>query len=188
MIDSLFDCYKRKILVSLYCDPEDSQKHYTGYITGVNDREIMISHISKNGYYDGYILRQTEDVYRIDYGGEYERRIEDLYKAKGQKHTISLTKEAEETLFLFALKTAKEHGFVVSLMFNDDHRSGLIKHYTEDIVCLYALNDNGEKDGVAVVKTAEILVIEIDTDYEQDLKLLYDLKNKRSTEDGLRKP
>ena len=176
MIDSLLDCCKRKKLVSLYCDPENSQTHYTGYIEGINDCEIVISHISKNGFYDGYILRKTEDIYRIDYSGDYDKRIEDLYKAKGQRHEIPLEKKNEESLFFFVLRFAKECGYVVSLIFNDDHRSGTIKHYTEDAVCLNALNDNGEQDGVVIVKTANILVVEIDTDYDQDLRVLHNLK------------
>lgn len=140
----------------------------------------MLSHISSNGYYDGYILRRIEDVYRIDYDGEYECRIENLYKARGQAHTISIVKEDEENLFLSALRLAKELGLVVSLVFNDACRSGLIKHYDNDVVCLFALSDNGEKDGIAVVKASEILVVEMDTDYEQDLKLLYELKQQKS--------
>ena len=137
----------------------------------------MIAHISRNGYYDGYILRRTDDVYRIDYDGEYEKKIGVLYKVKEQKHKAVDIKN-DESLFLATLRFAKENSFVVSLVFNNGCRAGLIKNYNDDIIQLYSLNDNGAEDGFAVVKTTEILAIEVDTDYEQDLKILF------STGDG----
>ncbi len=177
MNNAIIHCCKENILTSLYFDCEDRQKHYTGYIMNFTKDEILIAHISHNGYYDGYIWRHIDDVYRIDYGGEYERRIETLYKARKQTHNALSISENSDNLFLSALESAKINNLVVSLIIDDDCRTGLIKNYDRDIVRLWSLNDNGKKDGVTIVRCSEILVLEIDTDYEQDLKLLYQKDN-----------
>lgn len=187
MIKNLINCYKGKKTTSVYCDSSDRQKHYTGYIAEMNDREILIAHISNNGHYDGYVVRRVEDIYRIDYDGEYEKRIELLYKGRGQSHSIVFTTEGHESLFFATLNVAQQDKLVTSLILDDDCRCGFIKGYDNDVVCLYALSDNGEEDGISVVRMAEISAIEIDTDYEQNLKLLWGM-GQRGQGDGFVAP
>ena len=182
MINTLLYCCEKKIPASIYCDPSDRQKHYTGYIEKVNKNEILIAHISNNGYYDGYVLRPTEDIYRIDYDGEYEKRIDTLYKARRQTHNVLFIISDKESLFLSALRAAKENDLVVSLILDDDCRTGWIKGYDNDVVLLRALNDNGEKDGIAIVRVSDVDVLEIDTDYEQDLRLLSEHRGRLKTD------
>ena len=134
----------------------------------MNDSEVLIAHISPNGYYDGYVLKHIEEVYRVEYDGEYEKRIEKLYRAKGQAHNFA-SAEDDGALFYTALSFAKENDLVVSLMLGDDYRAGFVDNYNDDTVFLNALNE----DGVAVVRINEILWLEIDTDYEQDLRILH---------------
>lgn len=172
MIDNLLHCYREKILVSIYCDLDDKQKHYSGYIIGIDDDMFFLAHISRNGRYDGYILRPIKDIYRIDYNGKYEKKLEMLNKMRTQSHNIAFAKNDPSTLLISVLEFAKNNNLVVSLILDDDCRAGLIKSYDNDIISLYALTDNGEEDGFAVVSIAEVSSFEIDTEYEQDLKIL----------------
>lgn len=75
MLKSLNYCYKNKKAVSLFCNRNDTEQHLTGFIGKVNDSEVLIYHITNCGYYDGYILKRIDDIFRIDYEGEYEKKF-----------------------------------------------------------------------------------------------------------------
>ena len=173
MISEIEYCYLNKKISSFYCNPDDCDAHYTGFVERFNDSEILIAHITPNGYYDGYVLKRISDIYRVDYDGEYEKKIEKLYTLRAQKHSRIDTCEKNNGALLFAvLDYAKDNNLVVSLDFEDSHISGLINCYNDTIVKLCSINDNGKKDGLAIVKLDNILSIDLDTEYEQNLNIL----------------
>ena len=55
------------VVVAVYCDRTQPCKCSVGYIRYVNESHIVLKHIDPNGLEDGYVLRNFDDIYRIDY-------------------------------------------------------------------------------------------------------------------------
>jgi hypothetical protein len=175
MIETINYCFKNSKVASFYLNKEDNQVHLTGFIACYNESEILIAHITQRGEYDGYILNRIDSIYRIDYDGEYEKKIESLYKLKKQTHS-EITCDEDGILF-HLLAFAKENDFLISLELNNDKLTGLVYEYN-DSICLNTINDNGIKSGVTIMNIDEIVTFSCDTDYEQDIKILYSNKIK----------
>lgn len=170
MKNTIEHCFESEKIVSLYCDAQNTESHYTGYINAYNQNEIVISHITANGSYDGYILRRIDDIYRIDYDGSYERKIDKLYRLRKQKHDrIPSSKE----LFFSIVNYAKENRLILSFYFEGSYITGLILNYNNDSVLVNCINDDGQCNGVSSVLIDNISYVELDTENEQSLSLLY---------------
>lgn len=174
MLKAINYCYQNKKIASFYCNQADSEIHLTGYVEKFNESEILIAHISANGYYDGFILIHTDDIYRIDYDGDYEKKIEKLYHLKKQSHQpIDTFTQGEDEILYSLLDYAKNNGHIISLYFEDSCLSGLVDSYDDNIIYLSVISDYGIKNGISIVNVDEVSMVCVDTDDEQDLKILY---------------
>lgn len=175
MIRSINYCFQHKIVASFYCDDCNAESHLVGYIEKFNDSEILIAHISPHGYYDGFILKQIADIHRIDYDGEYEKKVKKLYELRKQSHSTICTFNPDDDEILYSLLDfSKENDYVVSLVFADSSISGFVNGYSDDVIYLEIISDYGVGAGISIINTNEVLAIAVDTDLEQDLKLLHD--------------
>ena len=43
-------------VISVFCDRSRPETHLSGYMGGLSDDEMILKHISKDGFYDGFIL------------------------------------------------------------------------------------------------------------------------------------
>ena len=172
MIRSIRHCHKNKTIASFYCNPDDCTAHYTGFVEKFNENEILIAHISPNGYYDGYILRHIDDVYRIDYDSDYENKIAKLYCFRNQQHKLIDTFEDDDMIICPLLDYAKKYNLVVTLEFEDNSISGFINGYSGDVVCINCLNESGIENGISTVNLDDIEAICVDTEDEQNILIL----------------
>ena len=173
ILKRLNECYIQKTTASFYCDKTDNQVHLTGIVTCFNDQELLISHITRRGEYDGFIWVRLDDLYRIDRNGSYEKKIERLYKSKRQIHTD--TDFESNDILRQLLCFANENKYIVSLELEEDMIVGFVDRCDENGVEISQVNDYGEKDGITVVSFDELINVKCDSDYEQDLKLLFEL-------------
>lgn len=185
MIRSVKYCYKNKKVATFYCDDNGTQKLLVGVVEQYNDSEILIAHISPHGYYDGLILRHIEDVRRIDYDGEYEKKIKKLYQLRKQQHKQMQSFNADDEILYSLLDFAKQNDCIVSLEFADNSISGFVNGYSNDVIYLEVINEYGVENGISIINVDEILYVVVDSDHEQDLKLLVE---EQKTGDGLREP
>lgn len=173
MIKSIDYLYKNKKIASFYCNQDDTRMHLTGFIEKFNESEILIAHISAHGYYDGYILKRIEDVYRIDYDGAYENKIEKLYSLRKQLyHPIDTFDPDEEEILYSLLDYTKNNDLIMTLEFKDSLLSGLVNGYDDNIVYLSIIDDMGFEKGISIIDIDKASTISVDTDDEQDLNIL----------------
>ena len=179
MINSIDYCFRNKIVASFYCDDGNRQNLCVGYIEKFNDSEILLSHISPHGNYDGFILKHIEDVRRIDYGGNYEKKVKKLYKLKKQTHDVIQTFNPDDDEILYSLLDfAKQNDYIVSFEFAENSISGIINGYTDDVIYLDVIDNYGAENGISIINANEILSVAVDTDHEQDLKLLHSIDDR----------
>lgn len=169
MINIVNDCMKKQKLASYYFNKEDNCVHLTGFVYAYNDNELLVAHITPRGEYDGFVLNKIENLYRVDYDGNYEKKIQQLYYLKKQTHPIIQCDKNEIVVSL--LEFAYENEYLVTLELENDSVTGYVDDY-EDCVSLQVLNDNGDKNGKCIIDINEIVTFSCDTDYEQDLKIL----------------
>lgn len=170
IINSIKFCRDKRKVASVYLDKEDTCHHLTGYITACNDDEVLIAHINTRGEYDGFIYEYASNVYRVDYDGEYEDKIGTLYKLKHQSHPQF--EPDEENILFSLLKFAENSEFLVSLEDEENSVTGFLKSFSDTQIELETVNDYGKYSGVTVIDLEMVETISVDTDYEQDVKLL----------------
>lgn len=172
MLRNIENCYINNKIVSFYDDKDYTNAHYTGFIAAYNDSEILINHITPSGYYDGYILKRIEDIFRVDYDGNYEIKIEKLYNLRNQHHQ-QITFIQDEILYTL-MDFAIQNKLIISLEFCNDTLSGFIIDYQDEVITLEIIDEFGKSHGISVVNLNEVDVFYVDTDDEQDLKLLHE--------------
>lgn len=173
-IDMLDDLLKSALqeqkIVSIYRDPEDSGKCFTGFVGAIDEDEVLIYHLTPSGMYDGYILVNRDDIFQVDYDGRYEKKIEFLSKVKKQSHEeIEI---AEEGILHSLLSFAQEKGFMTYIGFEDSSLTGLIRNFDDKEICLDVFTNYGESDGISAVSVDAIEEISVDSVEEQDILLL----------------
>ena len=72
MIELLKECYRKHKVISIYNDSEDTCKHFTGYVGAIDERDVLIQHISAHGLYDGYIIIPKDTIYQLSFDGKYK--------------------------------------------------------------------------------------------------------------------
>ncbi|MDR1563850.1 MAG: hypothetical protein LBS74_02725, partial [Oscillospiraceae bacterium] len=94
----------------------DEYSAVVGFAAQADDEYLIVNEISIHGKYDGYMLRKTENLFRIDYDSYYENSLFKVFNKRNVKH-----KEIpeEKSTFVNFIQFAKASGFVVSVGIKD---------------------------------------------------------------------
>ena len=169
MIKNIEYCFKNNKIASFYFNKDDNQVHLTGFVHYFNEDEILISHITPRGEYDGYFFNRISNIYRLDYDGDYEIKIQHLYNFKKQSHPCI---ECDENGILFPLLNyAQNNDLIISCELQNDKITGLVNGY-DNWIYISVIDDKGKENGVSILDIDEVITFSCDTDYEQDLKML----------------
>lgn len=170
-------CLDNNKVMSFYLNKEDNLVHSTGFALHLHDDEVLIAHINPRGEYDGFILNKIDNIYKLDYDSDYEKKIQKLYNIKKQNHHMF---KIQESMLYSLLEYANKEGLILSLELKNDKITGFVNNFDENYVYLTLINDNGWINGKSVISIDEVIVFVCDTDYEQDLKLLYEQNYEQS--------
>lgn len=128
VLDVIRKCFEDGNVASFFCNPDYTDLHLTGYVAKYSADEVLIAHISVHGYYDGFILKPVKDIYRIDYAGNYETKIDRLYKQRKQGHpNLGGIGDGEIMPSLFSY--AKDNSLIICLEFQDNLLRGFVNNY-----------------------------------------------------------
>ena len=174
MIKDLLASIDNNVVVSIYCDIENPIKHLTGFIGALDDNLVLINHISRDGYYDGYILIQLSDVHRVDVEGNYEIRLKQLYTIRNQKHDGRFIDQRNLCLPFFQF--GKDKKLILSAEIDDYALTGFLIDYDAEYIKLLLVDEFGVLNGESIVEINEVRSFVMDSSTEQSIKLLYDYK------------
>ena len=93
-------------LVSVFSDIEEPSTCSVGYIHQFDECWMAMAHITTEGFEDGYIFRKIENIFRIDFDGVYEKKVEYLQNQNLKKHE-QLNLCSEKGIFVAAMNEAK---------------------------------------------------------------------------------
>ncbi len=175
MYEILRNFSKTHEVVSVYSNLDNTFVHLTGHIMKVTKNHVLIAHITEHGFYDGYIVKNTEDIYRVDNDGWYERKISTLYHLRNQEHNL-LTKDDlnnDTDLNILLLFCAKKNNKIISIEYGDTIISGFVSNYNQNKLFLCIVDENGQINGNTIIYLDTIQTISLDTDTEQDILILH---------------
>lgn len=166
-------------IISCYCDTELSDSFIVGRIIFVNEDYTIIESIHVRGEYDGYVLIDNEDIFRIDYNGKYEKKVELLYSLKKQKHSLLKKNDFSDVqndivIFVF-LKKVLKLGVLAKLSINsddDDVVIGLIEEVGDCSVTVSQIDEYGDSLGYVTIFTESISRVAVDGIDEQVITFL----------------
>ncbi|MFE3977203.1 MULTISPECIES: hypothetical protein [unclassified Peribacillus] len=174
MKKQLLKISEKEELVELYSDTNDLRKFGVAKILKVSDAFVVAANITSTGLYDGYSLLYLESIHQINVNTKYIKKIKRLYMAKKQNHIEFV--DGNEDLLLSFLDFAHENNFMVSVeLFNTGYGDvqGFIKNLEDDIFVISMVNEVGELDGEAFIKSDAIHTISCDGENEFNLMHLY---------------
>jgi len=178
LFSTLLDSNKQGEIISVFTNLEESQKFSVGVVSEIFENEIIINHYLPNGKYDGFIVKQIDEIYKIEKGSKYLKKIKKLSHLHQAVHD-KLEREQDNgffTLLTYAFNNKK----VVSIeLFGSENNDavGFVKKIDGNSCTIAALDEYGEEDGFAIFSIEDITHLSCDGDEEIVLKLLHDARN-----------
>lgn len=177
MINLYQELINEQKIVSVYTNIYETTKFLCGYPLRINENHFLLASITPQGYYDGYIVKNTNSIYHMTYDEKYELNLAILARYYQTTHKKIKYKY---NLIYTLLNHAKENNFVISIeLFESgyDNVVGMIGQLSQDYCEILRLTEYGELDGVSKIKLCDISQIACDTEDEIKIKILYYLKN-----------
>ena len=144
-------------------------------------KRTLLQDSKKGGFYYG-IPKSKSSKRKVPLTDEAKNILLDQqklqYKLKHQSHPQF---EPDEGNILFSLlKFAENSKLLVSLEDEENSVTGFLKSFSDTQIELETVNEYGKYSGITVIDLEMVETISVDTDYEQDVKLLAD----NNTENG----
>lgn len=139
------------------------------------DNEIILNHYLSNGKYDGYIVKQISDIYKIETDSKYVRKIKILSEINKAKHDQLC--RVKESGFLSLLTYAYETKKVVTIELidsGDNDATGFVQQIDDKYCTISMLDQYGENDGTVIFEIRNVSNLSCDGNDEAILKQLYD--------------
>ena len=152
-----------------------SNRFSAGFVLAISDHHVVIESVSPRGECDGWILRELDDLCRIDHSGRYEDKLLSFYRMRGQQHARDFLPETDgnSDLKLEMFVAARHHDYAVRIHTGaDEDVEGFVKEVETNTVSIEKLDDYGQNDGECTFDMEVIEGITIGDDDLQDLKLL----------------
>ncbi|MFU0789869.1 MAG: EAL domain-containing protein [Virgibacillus proomii] len=171
---------ERGLVVSIYSNQYEPEKCSVGYVDTLSTEQFIMKHITPEGLSDGYIVRRLDDIFRVDFNGEYEKRIDLLYTLQQQKHESLFEEQMrkDSNLFKETFISAKNKDLIVSICMDEgDDIVGFVKDITIEEVVISRISSEGLCDGESSFFLDDVNKLNCDTVEEKTLKLLYNYRN-----------
>ena len=173
-LKQLLESQKLCRLTSIFGDENEIESFGVGYISSCNETDYIFQSISPRGLYDGFLLRKTNRIFKLDFNGSYEKKIQTLSKFNNGQHCKF--DFGKENLVNAMLKFAMKNQFVVAIELLDsgcDDCTGFITSVDDEKCTIGKLDRYGRQNGITIIEISEITKINVDSEDEQDLKILY---------------
>jgi hypothetical protein len=177
----LNEAMNEKRFVSVSTDKDNTDRFTVGFILNIDEETILLNSINPDGYDDGLILININDVYLIEYDDLYLKQLRFIHENSielSKKATINLPSINEnEDIFYKMLDKCQEEGILISINLSYGiGLTGVIKKIDSEFVILQSINESGQEDGVTCFKISDIIRIFIDDKNIRKIQLLNKFK------------
>lgn len=169
-------------MISVYSNINEPDKCSVGIVEAVADEHFIMKHVTPNGLYDGYVIRRLDQIFRLDFNGQYEQRLELLYKLQNQRHQNFFKNKIKMSNFCAdVLLMAQKSNFIVSVCIDEtetqDDIVGFVNHVKDTESIISRISFEGLEDGESVFLIDDVVKINCDSEDERVLELLFNAKN-----------
>ncbi len=171
---------KKEVISLIYTNIYKTQNFSTGIISEVFENEIIINHFLPNGKYDGFVVKNISDIYKIESGSKYAEKIDTLRKLHKTNH--AKVQRYRENGFLSVLDYAHSSNKVISVELSDSDNLdavGFVRELTDAFCSILLINEYAEEDGLCKIRIENITHLSCDGDDEMTLYELFLQKNNR---------
>lgn len=172
----LRNAYENKKIISLTPRDFDWEDSILGYVTKINDDNVIINEINEYGKSIGNIVIKISNIRYLKLDS-WEIRNRQLIYDKSQffspESRISIWKDGKELVpYLRKLKENKE---ISKLYFdNDNSETGIVLEVDDDSCLFKSINENGEQEDISCYFIKNIIGLKYGDIEMQMLKLLYE--------------
>lgn len=180
MKEKLFELQKQNKNVLIY-SCEDSNKFLYGKLLSVNEIEFALLMYTPCGKYDGIIVKSIEDITRIEYDGQYDRKMQKvlLRNIEAENYCIDDSLITSSILEL-SLKLNK----IASIELLDsgyDDVVGFVDEISDNKCTIKLVDEYGYEDGYSFILISDITQVMFDGERENLFQKLWQI-NKNSIE------
>ncbi len=171
--EKLSEFIDRNKLVSIFDNVYKTDKFIAGFILNVSDEFVLVAHVDSFGFYDGYLVKQLNKIYNIEFDGKYEKKLLTLYKLQNQSHKKVAIDSS--SIIIDLLNHAKNNNLAISAeLYNSGTYDvqGLIENLNESTITVKLIDDYGCENGMSMFNINNITSLICDSDIEISLKLL----------------
>ena len=167
---------------------DESTDDFTGVILDQCENFIMLNKISMFGINDGIIILRNENIESIKYSTSHLKRIEQLMRINNSE--LYNTKFKSKALQMILKDIEKEFGYVSITLGSDekdDFSMGNIQELNEDYLILstYPVPSNMPIRGEEIALLNNIKIIQVGSDYENNIVKLYQLMKPQNSITGI---
>lgn len=169
-----------KTFASVFTNSEQPDKCSVGFVGALTEGHVLINHVTYTGLSDGFAIRRVEDIFRIDFDGQYEQKLEKLYFLQKQFHQELITSPISNEINLFkeVLVNSQRSGRVVDICIDytesQEDVIGRVKEVNDIEVVISRISQEGKDDGESVLFLNDIIKLNCDSQDEHILQLLYE--------------
>lgn len=177
MYNTLKPLCNEKRYVAIYDDCNDTSKFKFGVLLCVDDAYFALASITPNGDYDGIVVDETDDVFRVDCCGNYHNKMAKLSRICKDALELPVWEQGEiiKSLLRFAQKVKRLISFELSDSGIKDI-SGFVEDISECVCKVHAIDEYGFDDGYSYIDMDSITQITFDSEDEQRIARLYNLR------------
>lgn len=164
--------------VAVYGNLSDTSKFMFGQLLCVNEDRFAMLLISPNGNYDGIVVDDIDDIFRIDSHGHYHEKMAKLSGLCIESLKIPCIDPS--CIDLSILSFAKETRSLVSIELRDSgivDVVGFIENVADEVCQIHVVDEYGYDDGCTFVDMSSISQIALGSEDEQRIMKLYCANN-----------
>ena len=177
IIDMLKFSLESGEIIAVYSNSDETDKFKVGRVIALTNEDVILFEYAPNGWYDGYLLVKTDDIYRTECGGDYLEKIQRL-----RSRWSDIPEAAHiggEDLIPSLLGFARENRLAVTIQLYDSGLydiKGFVAEAGAESALIEQLNGSGSSDGFSAVYYNSMTCIACDSEDEQTLKYLNENK------------
>ena len=165
---------KTKKNISLYLNPHDTSKFIFGHIISANDMHFVMCLVDSYGNYDGILVKEIDEIIRIELDDKYAKKIEKLIRDKGI-YEIDLCLNGDDIIkeVLDVIQNANKIVSIEILHSGASDVIGFVDDVTDDICTIRQINSYGEEDGKTHIILNNITELSFDSVEENTILKLW---------------
>jgi len=176
MLKLLKEVCKQNKFACIYTNEENTSKFFFARVLCVNEKHIAIYLVTKDGCFDGIVVKRTEEISRVETDGQYSQKMKKLCSLQEQKpweHCLQ-----EERIPESLLSVAKEEKGIVALEMlksGYDDVVGFVEEIRDGLCTIRQIDEYGFEDGISYVRIDDISQISYASEDEDRILRLWKL-------------